>query len=331
MAIPFKICAYYRIIKETTQKGVCAVTQILPYLKLYTFIRTSYIPTGDPDEKVNQHWHQYYQLVYIRRGTGSVIADGVFYPVSEGDAILIRVNEPHSFACTREKLETYELKFAVLNEELDFLKDGPRYFCRDTDGCIKRTLKQIEQESDAMDALSTDVIALELCKLLLLMRRGLDTARKAAAVPAADADDKADALLQKVDAYISQHLYRNFTIRDLSNHLFMEYSYLSRLFSAKYGIRLKQYITRKRLQIAKEMITGSNLTMTEIAEKCGFETLYRLERIFKKEEGISPSEYRSRFRNKYTVMFDTTPGTYYQYENPEQGGTKNDDPNSTCC
>lgn len=307
------------------------MTGILPYLKVYTFIRTSYMPTGEPVGRVNHHWHKFYQLVYIRRGTGSVIIDGVFYPVSEGDTVLIRVDEPHSFLCSEEKLETYEMKFDILSQEQDCLRSGPRYFCRDHDGSIKRALKQIEQESDSMAPHSTDIIALELCKVLLLMERGSSGIQAEAAAHTPPASEEDDVLLKKVDDYIAQHLHRNFTIRDLSNHLYMEYSYLSRLFSAKYGIRLKQYITQKRLLTARELITGTNLTMTEIAEKCGFETLYRLERVFKKEEGISPTEYRSRFRNKYTVMFEKVPETYYQYENPERGGKKNDDPNHSCC
>lgn len=307
------------------------MTGILPYLKVYTFIRTSYIPTGESGERVNQHWHKFYQLVYIRRGTGSVVVDGVFYPVTEGDTLLIRVDEPHSFLCSEEKLDTYEIKFNILSEEQDVLRNAPRYFCRDNDGSIKRSLKQIEQESDSMDPRSADIIALELCKVLLLMEREISGAREELPAAPAPISEEDDALLKKVDAYIAQNLRRNFTIRDLSNHLYMEYSYLSRLFSAKYGVRLKQYITQKRLLSAKEMITGTNLTMTEIAEQCGFETLYRLERIFKKEEGISPTEYRSRFRNKYTVMFEKNPETYYQYERPEHGGKKNDDPNYPCC
>jgi len=102
------------------------VTGILPYLKVYSFIRTTYNPTAGPEDKVNQHWHKYYQLVYVRRGSGTVIIDGTHYPVTEGDTHIIRLNEPHSFACSGEPLETYELKFTVLNEEQDFLKEGPR-------------------------------------------------------------------------------------------------------------------------------------------------------------------------------------------------------------
>lgn len=308
------------------------MVEMLQDLKVYTFIRTSYIPAGTAhDGRINQHWHDYYQLVYVRRGTGSIIIDGTFYPVEEGDTVIIRCNEPHFFDVPQEKLETYELKFVIVREESDFLRNGPRFFCRDTDGSIKRSLKQIEQESDTMDPLSSEIIALELNKIFLLMRRAISGIREEAPPQQTDTTDPSDALLEKINAYIAEHLHKNFTIRELSNHLYMEYSYLSRLFSAKYGIRLKQYINQKRLLTAKEMITGTNLTMTEIAEKCGFETLYRLERIFKKEEGLSPTEFRNSFQQKYTVMFEKNPKTYYQFENSENvDKTNGEDQNSAC-
>ncbi|MBE6942354.1 MAG: AraC family transcriptional regulator [Ruminococcaceae bacterium] len=294
---------------------------ILPYLKVYTFIRTSYIPTGKKvsSETVNQHWHSYCQLVYVRRGTGSVIIDGSFFPVSEGDVVIIRRNEPHSFAIFEEKLETYELKFDIVSSEEDFINDGPRLFCRDSDGAIRRAIKQIEQESDATDALSTKIIALELCKIILLMRRISSNPQAEPAAELAETDSKKDALLNKIDAYIQANLHKNFTIRDMSSDLYMEYSYLSRLFSAKYGVRLKQYINQKRLVNAKELITGTDMTMTEIAAKCGFGTLYRLERIFKAEVGISPSEFRNDFNHKYHVTFEANPETHFQFEDPKGG------------
>ena len=297
---------------------------ILPYLKVYTFIRTSYIPTGKEgsSKKLNQHWHSYCQLVYVRRGAGSVIIDGSFFPVSEGDVVIIRRNEPHCFAIFEEKLETYELKFDIVSSEKDFINDGPRLFCRDNEGAIRRAIKQIEQESDTTDALSTNIIALELCKIILLMRRISSCPQAEPAAELAETDNKKDALLKKIDGYIQANLHKNFTIRDMASDLYMEYSYLSRLFSAKYGIRLKQYINRKRLMNAKELITGTDMTMTEIATKCGFETLYRLERIFKAEEGISPTELRNAFNHKYHVTFEKNPETYFQFEDTK-GGNNN--------
>lgn len=291
----------------------------LKNLKVYTFIRTAYMPDESVDSgKLKLHWHNYYQLVYVRRGCGSVILGDTYCPVREGDVGIIRRNEPHSFTTDGDRLETYELKFVLLDEKVDFLREGPRYFTNDRDGAIKRSLKQIEQESDTMDPMSREVIALEVCKIFLLIRRGL--AGQDGAAQVRQEDENADPLLVKINAYIDRNLHRNFTVRDMSNYLFMEYTYFSRMFSAKYGMRLKQYINQRRLVTAKELITGSNLTMTEIAAKCGFETLYRLERVFKAEEGISPSEFRNAFKHKYHVTFEKNPETYFQFEDP-QGGT----------
>lgn len=300
----------------------------LKNLKVYTFIRTAYMPDEAADSvKINLHWHNYYQLVYVRRGSGSVLLGDTSCPVREGDVVIIRRNEPHSFTTDGDRLETYELKFALLDEKADFLQEGPRYFTNDRDGAIKRSLKQIEQESDAMDPVSREIIALEVCKIFLLIRRGLAGQDGTAQAPQDDEDT--DPLLAKINAYIDQNLHRNFTVRDMSNYLFMEYTYFSRMFSAKYGMRLKQYINQRRLVMAKELITGSNLTMTEIAVKCGFETLYRLERIFKAEEGISPSEFRNAFMNKYHVTFEKNPETYFQFEDAkgENNNGKHDQDN----
>lgn len=302
----------------------------LKNLKVYTFIRTAYMPDGAAEPaKVNLHWHNYYQLVYVRRGSGSVVLGDTSCPVREGDVVIIRRNEPHAFTTDADRLETYELKFVLLDEKADFLQNGPRYFTNDRDGAIRRSLKQIEQESDAMDPMSREVIALEVCKIFLLIRRGLSRADGTG--QAVRDDENADPLLAKINSYIDENLHRNFTVRDVSNHLFMEYTYFSRMFSARYGMRLKQYINRRRLVTAKELITGSNLTMTEIAAKCGFETLYRFERIFKAEEGIAPTEFRNAFKHKYHVTFEKIPEAYHQFENP-QGGNSNGkhDQNDPC-
>ena len=291
-------------------------------LKVYTFIRTVY--TNDILNTLNfgrsQHWHNYYQLVYVRRGSGDVIINSNVIPLHENDVIIIRPNEPHCFHVSTGKLETYELKFIFMEGTRDILAEEPRYFCTDRDGTIKRALKQIEYESDTMVLLSRDIIALELCKIFLLIRRALTYRDDVPVAGMQENSEDADGLLKKVDAFIEKNMHRNFTVRDIANHLFMEYSYFSRLFSARYGIRLKQYINQKRLTMAKELITDSNMTMTEIAVKCGFETLYRMERIFKKEEGLSPSAFHRCFRNRHAVMFDQNPETFYQHEKTDNGG-----------
>ena len=81
---------------------------ILQGLKVNTFIRTVY-DRRDLQENpglINQHWHNLYQLVYVRRGSGAMIINGAFFPIGETDVIVIRPNEPHDFSTVSEKMET---------------------------------------------------------------------------------------------------------------------------------------------------------------------------------------------------------------------------------
>lgn len=293
-------------------------------LKINAFIRTTYNRQDlqSHPENVNQHWHDYYQMIFVRRGKGAVVIDGSFYPIGENEIIIVCPNEPHAFSVSSETMETFEVKFTLQEPRLDILRDLPKAVCPDTDGAIKRALKQIEAESDALGPYSMDVIALELCKIFLLIRRGLSPmAEQAKSRKVRDDGEITDAFFESVTAYIDENIDRQFTVRDISEHFYTEYTYFSRLFSAKYGMRLKQYINHKRLALAKELITGTNLSMTEISAKCGFENLHRMERSFKKEEGISPSDFRSRFKLRHAVFFKENPKTYYQNEESTKGGS----------
>lgn len=304
------------------QGGLC-MYDTLQGLKIITFVRTTY---GRQDlqahpENINQHWHDYYQMVFVRRGKGALVIDGTFYPVGENEIIIVCPNEPHTFSISSETMETYEVKYTLQEPRLDILRNLPRSVCADTDGAIKRALKQIEAESDALGLYSMDVIALELYKILLLIRRGLSpVAEREKPRKIRDDIEATDAFFESVTAYIDENIDKQFTVKDISEHFYTEYTYFSRLFSAKYGMRLKQYINHKRIALAKELITGTNLSMTEISAKCGFENLHRMERSFKKEEGIAPSDFRRRFKLRRTVRFKEDPKTYYQHEDPFEGG-----------
>lgn len=68
--------------------------------------------------------------------------------------------------------------------------------------------------------------------------------------------------------------------------------YLRKLFSRHLSTSPRQYIIDVRLQKAKQLLTEGALSITEIAERCGFSNLYHFCRIFKAHIGITPSEYR---------------------------------------
>lgn len=285
---------------------------VLQNLKVYTLIRTEYYT--QPEKTKNEfHWHDYYQFVYVRKGSGAVIIGDEVIRVSENDAVIVKRNEPHTFEVYSGKMETYEVKFILLDETKDFLREDVRFFCHDTARSIKHALRQIEYETDDVDEFSRDVISVEMCKILLFMKRELMRRREIADIKAInDEDEVTDELLDKIRTYIDENISRNITVKDVSEFVCVEYKYFSHHFALRYGMRLKQYIRRKRIELAKELIVNTEMNMTAIAESCGFGTIHYMTRVFKSEENISPTEFRRRFKNKYAIMLDSVPASFYK-------------------
>jgi two-component system response regulator YesN len=70
--------------------------------------------------------------------------------------------------------------------------------------------------------------------------------------------------------------------------------YLSRLFKQETGCTITQYITVRRLEKAKQYLSYSHKTVTEISEKCGFSDPNYFARVFKKYEGTTPTQYQQQ-------------------------------------
>ena len=68
--------------------------------------------------------------------------------------------------------------------------------------------------------------------------------------------------------------------------------YFRRLFREKYGMPPGQYLAHVRIQRAKQLLAGSKASVTEIGEQSGFASVYHFCRAFKKNTGLTPTEYR---------------------------------------
>ena len=94
---------------------------------------------------------------------------------------------------------------------------------------------------------------------------------------------------------IEEHfLESDFTLAWLcENELFMDETYISRLFRQKTGVRFNAWLNRRRLEEAENLLRFQReLTMEAIAEKTGFSSAKYFIESFKKQKGISPLQYR---------------------------------------
>ncbi len=106
-------------------------------------------------------------------------------------------------------------------------------------------------------------------------------------------DDDNLAFLQKINTIIYSDLSNsNINASFLANKMSMSVSQLSRKLVGITGHSTVSYITQVRLGYAKKMLNSGTMTITEIADSCGFIDSNYFSRAFKKEFGATPSQYK---------------------------------------
>ncbi len=99
--------------------------------------------------------------------------------------------------------------------------------------------------------------------------------------------------LSHVIEYIDSHLSDNLSVEDLANRVHFHPNYFSRLFHNQIGCSPIQYISKRRLDKAKALLSSTAMTVTEIAESTGFKDVFYFSKTFKSSTGLSPTEYKS--------------------------------------
>lgn len=107
-----------------------------------------------------------------------------------------------------------------------------------------------------------------------------------------DRDAGAHFLVTKLKKYIDHHLDEELSLVRLAEIVYLNPTYLSRLFKQHSGQGISDYITQMRLIKSQELLRHSKLKIQEIANKVGFESAAYFGRFFKKKMNLTPQEYR---------------------------------------
>lgn len=105
-------------------------------------------------------------------------------------------------------------------------------------------------------------------------------------------------VIYRVQRYIKENYPQEISLNLLADLVHLNQAYLSRLFKQKAGLSFTDYLARVRLQEAKRLLVTTDQTIDEIAYAVGFKNNSYFTSVFKKREGINPSEFRSRHFTK---------------------------------
>ena len=98
--------------------------------------------------------------------------------------------------------------------------------------------------------------------------------------------------LEQIERYMADHCDQPLRIHTLASRCRLSVSRFRELFGHYFGRSPREYLRRLRVLRAKQLITYSDLNLTEIAWQCGFATVHSFSKSFKSVEGVSPRNYR---------------------------------------
>ncbi len=137
---------------------------------------------------------------------------------------------------------------------------------------------------DLPDKAEIDTLLKPLCNMLEL------------AYLKAENSDIEPTLAERIIRFIKQNRHLSITSKDICEALYCSRSHMSTAFNKATGKTVREYITELRVSDAKQLLTHSDLNVTEIAYSVGFNNSNYFSDIFKKHCGLSPLEYRKSTR-----------------------------------
>jgi AraC-like DNA-binding protein len=239
------------------------------------------------------HYHYRFVLIANLRRTGVLALDHRSIEIRGGEALLIF---PHQFHHWHEP-EAEDIRWLFITFELnqtESLAPMRNPVRRISPLCYTYLSHLIDAYVKRSGGSRTVSPSLGLLAALVLQELTQEEGRVfAAAAPAQPS------VVDKVCRYVWDHFGKELGLDVLAKEFCYSESHLRLLFRQRMGMSLGAYIQKVRMNRARAFLVGTDKNVSEVAQECGYDSLYSFSRTFKKSTGVSPLAYRKLNAGKY--------------------------------
>ena len=262
------------------------------------------------------HKHEVFELNYVENGAGVVrIVGDSSETIANRELVLITSPDlEHVWAqgtCHSDEVREITVQFF-----LDFTSPGsifnriPLRSIRDLFEHARKGVafseETIEKVFPMLDTLSktTDKFYAVIKFLSILHELSIsDGARELASSSFAKVNVDSDSRrILKVKDYISSHFTEEIRLAELAELVGMSPTSFSRFFKLRTSKTLSEYIVEIRLGVAARQLVDTTDSVSEICYGCGFNTLSNFNRLFRKNKGCSPTEFRDKYHKTKVIV-----------------------------
>lgn len=263
-------------------------------------------------DEANYHCHDFMEIAFILAGQGQYRINGCFYPVSQGDVVLLNPGDYHQSLVTAPANPCLEFYAAFTNfqfknmEENHFTFDGVQYVLP-TDGEIRQNLFKLctsmSKECASGEPGSYFMLRAYLTQFILLILRGqMGTKQKTASGCSFDSTNRTYVVEQMLN-YFEDHYDEKISLDKIARNMYLSPFYISKIFKNETGDTPINHLIKIRLEKARDLLeTGEAPSIQKAASFVGYEDVYHFSKLFKKHYGISPSQIKNNTAKKESVV-----------------------------
>lgn len=234
-----------------------------------------------------------YLFFYIISGSGILNYEEKEYSISAGDCVFINCQTPY-FHQSSEDLWTLKwIHFygpTIHSIYLKYVERGgqPVFHPNDISG-LDDHWEQLYYLASSADYIKDMKINEHLFSIItLIMEESWN--------PDAGTLTSKQRSLIDVKDYMDRHYMEKITLDKLSEEFLINKYYLERIFREQFGTSIISYLLNIRITHAKRLLRFTDKSVEQIGMECGIYPLYYFSRMFQQTEGISPTEYRRRWK-----------------------------------
>ncbi len=260
-----------------------------------------------PDWRLAEHKHEYFQMIYIVSGSACVSLEGYDHRVGAGSLVLVKPRCVHALNPV-SLVKTLDLKFLVKDRWLRKLLCGVKELVCDCEPGIADLFERIRHEGERKGLFYRELCSAILMELLLVYLRTSGTGEKAEAAESADHEPVGDWIVQKAAQFIREHHAADFSLLDIASAVGRSDRHVRQHFKDVLGISPRRYLLQYRIQRAQHLIEFSSYAFKEIAAMVGFKTVHHFARAFHDVCGETPGGWRRKYQAGICKDVNIDPG-----------------------
>ena len=252
---------------------------------------------NEPDD-YPPHWHNSFEIIMPVENTYTVAVADVDHVLHPGEILVIPAGAVHEIFAPDEGMRYF---FLIDQEEVYAVSGLARarqlYF-----PCVhlmegepvlweaRQHLERAVKEYEAEDEFSSGVVRMEIGLMLIAVARFLERGQRYA--PENQRPNHEQSFLA-VCNYIASHCAEPLTLERVAAYTGYSKCHFSRMFKSYTGMSFYDYFLRQRLIKCKQLLGDPSLSVTEAALRAGFGSIATFNRVFRQQEGMTPSQFRA--------------------------------------